>query len=175
MHVLEQIEAQHRVETPARDREPFLHVAGDEAHGRQAGLPEGAEPHPERLQAGVDAGDLGPAPSRLERVHAVAAADVEQGRARRHVLEIPVVLQRVVQQVLGVYVVAALQSTVRRIASRWFALAKTTDRRASGPQDHRVGRIARIGRIVPNEGSHAAHIGGRYQLRVAPFPSRSTR
>ena len=76
-HVLEQIGAEHRVESSGPEWQRFLHVTAYEADvGRtlRGGAPDADG---ERLGAPVDAGRLATATSDLERVHGVAAPHVE--------------------------------------------------------------------------------------------------
>ena len=147
VYVLEQVEAQDRVEARVRQREPLLHIARDEAHVRHADVPARAEPHPERREVRVEADDARAASRGLERVHAVAAADVEERRAGRHVLEVPVVRRRVGQQVLRVHVLAALPRPLGEPDREPLGLRVGEDDRREDEaiellRAHRVSRIA---------------------------------
>jgi hypothetical protein len=106
------------------------------AHGDAERL--GARIHPERT---------GTPARRLQRVHAVAAADVEQAPAGSEVREVPIMRVVVTEQVLGVHVLGALAGPPREADGEPLGLVVGHDeareaQAAERPRDHRASRIA---------------------------------
>ena len=146
VHVLEQVEAEHHVETRGGDRKPLLDIGRDEGHVRHPEPLGRPEPDPERCEVGVDAGDVHASPCGLERVHPVAAPDVEQRGPGSQMLQVPVVLRRVAQKVLGMDVLATLSRPPREPNREPLGLGVGEEGgREDGalePPAHRVRRIA---------------------------------